>query len=136
MFQIPEQKLAEPTLIQGHVYNPKTNEPILFAGIKIFVNDTLFNYTVSDFYGEFRSRTVRRITSADKLELEFHYAGNYFNEVNLRFDSTQNLKIDMAIKDSLSPKEIMKWKTNFVYNMPNYTECHVEGELDPFEIKK
>jgi hypothetical protein len=122
--------------LSGHVYDKKTQEPLPFTIIEIFVNDSLVSFTSSDFDGAFTAETTQEMSQKDKIELKVLFLENSYTKILSIQDFKKNMKIEMDIDDVITLDELLKWRRDFFKNLPNYKECIIIEEVDELELNK
>jgi hypothetical protein len=124
--------------INGIVKNYHTNEPIVFLGVDLYINDTLTFSTTSDFDGKFTLNVNRQLNDNDFINIEFKYANDFSKKILLKNTLLKDLVIKLKTDTNLTSAELKKWKSKipFVCGTKDETEEELFDFETDFELEK
>lgn len=134
-FSFTRNSAVQQRKVTGQIVDSITMEGQPFLGIKLFLNDTLRGFSISDLDGNFTAQCQKEIELTDRINLEFHSPSGMFDQREIHPFTNRKIIVYYKMEDSISTKELYKWYGHFSYFMPNYLDCHPEGSLDEFEIR-
>jgi len=116
LFIIPRHSKTEQSFrIKGIVTDSIHNEPVPFACARLFINDTIRGFGISDLDGRFIIADSELITDKnDKLSLRVDFVNGIYKEVVLNSDSLNYIRISLCIKEKISVSQIKIWRDAFI----------------------
>ena len=120
--------------INAIVKNYYTNEPIVFLGVDLYINDTLTLSTISDFDGNFALNVNRQLNDNDLINIEFKYANDFSKKILLKNTLLKGLVIKLKTDTNLTSAELKKWRSKVPFVCG--TKDETEEELFDFELEK